>query len=272
MAGPVPTLVTFTTDYGLQDPYAAVLHGVVARLAPAVRTLDITHLIAPQDVAQGSAVLAEAVRWMPPAVHVAVVDPGVGTDRRAVAVAAGASWLVGPDNGLLPLAADVLGGVTGAWDIGEHPYRLEPVSPTFHGRDVFAPAAARLALGDDPATLGPAFDPETLVRLPVPRSDAHGDRFETEVVNVDHYGNVQLAGGAAALAPIGLQPGHPVAVASGVTTVTMHWGTTFGVVPAGGLLLLVDSGGRLAVAVNKGSAARRLGLSRGDRVVVTAAP
>src|SRR5436190_15870208 len=139
--------ISLTTDYGCSDGFVAACHGAIARIAPAVRVIDITHSVPPCDVAQGAAVLAQAVPHLPPAVHVAVVDPGVGTARRALAVEAGDSVLVGPDNGLLPRAADALGGVRRAVVLDNAGWFADPVSATFHGRDVFAPVAARLALG-----------------------------------------------------------------------------------------------------------------------------
>src|SRR5690348_17673187 len=163
------------------------------RIAPAVEILDITHGIPPQQVLQGALVLANTLPYMPEGVHLAVVDPGVGTQRRAVALRGGDGRLyVGPDNGLLVPAAERLGGIDGAWELENPAYRLEPVSRTFHGRDVFAPAAAHLANGVDPAELGPSLDPPSLVRLEVPEPVARDGFIRAHVVIVDRFGNVQL--------------------------------------------------------------------------------
>ncbi|MBO0870042.1 MAG: SAM-dependent chlorinase/fluorinase, partial [Micromonosporaceae bacterium] len=134
--------VSFTTDYGLRDGFVAAMHGVLARQAPWVRVIDITHQVNPGDVAGGAAVLAQTVRHLPAAVHVAVVDPGVGTARRAIAVQTPGGVLVGPDNGLLPGAARELGGVTAVVHLTNPAWHAPAVSPTFHGRDIFAPVAA----------------------------------------------------------------------------------------------------------------------------------
>jgi S-adenosylmethionine hydrolase len=160
--------ITFTSDYGLDDHFVGVCHGVMARVAPRARVLDVSHAVAAQDVRQGAVVLAQAVPYLPRAVHLAVVDPGVGTGRGMVAVEAGGQVLVGPDNGLLVWAAEALGGVERVHALENPAFRLAPVSRTFHGRDVFAPAAGHLAAGVDPAELGPGLDPGGLVRLERP--------------------------------------------------------------------------------------------------------
>src|SRR5687768_14002867 len=160
--------ISLTTDYGLSDGFVAACHGVLARLAPAARVIDVTHLVPPGDVQRGSAVLAQTLPHLPVAVHVAVVDPGVGTARRAVAVEAERGVLVGPDNGLLTNAADALGGVRRAVALTNRSWHAPSVSTTFHGRDIFAPVAARLAAGADLADAGEPVDPDALVRLPEP--------------------------------------------------------------------------------------------------------
>jgi S-adenosyl-L-methionine hydrolase (adenosine-forming) len=196
--------VSFTTDYGTADGFVAACKGVLGRLAPDVRVIDVTHQVPAQDVRRGAAVLAQTAPWLPPAVHLAVVDPGVGTQRRGIAVVTGHGILVGPDNGLLPPAADALGGSTAAYELADPAFHLPRVSTTFHGRDVFAPVAARLCLGLDPAALGPPVD--ELVRLPVPAVHIGPGRLGAEVLTVDVFGNVQLAAGAADLAAADLGP------------------------------------------------------------------
>lgn len=251
--------VSLTTDYGLSDGFVAALHGVIARLAPAVRVIDVTHQVAPGDVPRAAALLAQTVPYLPPAVHLAVVDPGVGTARRGVAVATGGGILVGPDNGLLAWAADALGGATAVAELTNPQWYEHPVSRTFHGRDIFAPAAARLAAGAVLAEAGPALAPQQLVRLPDPVVSTGDGWLEAEVLTVDRFGNVQLAASGPALAALA-GVGEAVS-AGGVPAVR---GVTFADAPAGGLVVLVDSSDRVAVAVNGGRAAVVLGVAPGD--------
>ncbi len=277
-ADPTYGWITLTTDYGLSDGFVAACHGVIARRAPAVRVLDVTHLVPPGDIRRGSVVLAQAVPHLPPAVHVAVVDPGVGTTRRGVALEAGPSVFVGPDNGLLPAAADALGGVRRcialdsialgsiALDsiaLGNPPWLPDPVSATFHGRDIFAPVAAAIATGMDIADAGPETTSDTLVRLPDPVVVTGEGLIEAEVIMVDRFGNVQLAAAGSAFArlvgPLRVNGAHAVK------------GETFGDATPGELVVYVDSAGKLAVAVNSGRAVAALALSEGDIVRITSA-
>jgi S-adenosyl-L-methionine hydrolase (adenosine-forming) len=260
--------ITFLSDYGLEDGFVGVCHGVIARIAPEVRVIDLSHAIRPQDVRHGAAVLAQSVPFVPTAVHLAVVDPGVGGRRRLVAVEAGGHTLVGPDNGLLGWAAEALGGIDRAHAIDSPAHRLEPVSRTFHGRDVLAPAAAHLAAGTDPAALGPAADPAGLVRLDPPVSRVDGDRVHGTVLLVDHFGNVTLTVGREELERLGVALGDPVEVRIGGRAHRLPFAETFSSVPAGRLVLHEDSSRRLAVAVNQGRAAERLQARSGDPVVV----
>ena len=261
--------ISLCTDYGYTDGFVAACHGVIARIAPHAQVLDVTHAVAPGDVRRGSVLLADTLPWLPAAVHVAVVDPGVGTARRGIALVSGGTVLIGPDNGLLIPAAEVLGGVRAAYELIEPAYRLETVSATFHGRDIFAPAAAHLAVGVPPDALGPAVDAASLVTLPVPMCQVDGDQIRVEVLTVDHFGNVALAAGAAELAAAGLRTGAAAILRwpAGVEPVLI--GTTFADVAPGELVLLVDSAGRLAVALRGGSAARRTGLHSGTVVEIT---
>ena len=248
--------VSFTTDYGTLDGFVAAVKGVIAGIAPDVTVIDVTHQVPAQDVRRGAAVLAQTAPWLPPAVHLAVVDPGVGTQRRGIAVVTARGLLVGPDNGLLLPAADALGGMTAAYELVDPAYRLAEVSTTFHGRDVFAPVAAHLCLGLDPARLGPAVaDP---VRLPAPTVHIGPDGVRAEVLSVDGFGNVQLA--ATGLGDLT----GTVRVQDGLATV----GRTFADVPDGELVVLADSAGYVAIAVNRGSAAARLGVEPGDVVEI----
>lgn len=264
--------ISWCTDYGYADGFVAACHGVIARIAPHARVLDVTHAIGPGDVRHGSVVLADTLPWLPAAVHVAVVDPGVGTARRGVALVSGDAVLVGPDNGLLVPAAQVLGGVQAAYELIEPAYRLPAVSATFHGRDIFAPAAAHLAVGVPPEALGPAVDPASLVALPAPLCQVDGDRIRVEVLTVDHFGNLALAAGAAELDAVGLRPGAAATLRWPADAKPILVGRTFADVAEGDLVLLVDSAGHLAVACRNGSAAHHTGLHPGAVVELIATP
>jgi S-adenosylmethionine hydrolase len=255
-------VIGFLTDYGLADAYVAVCHGVLDEIAPAARVIDVSHLVPPQDVARGARVLAQAAPYLAPAVLVAVVDPGVGGARRPVAVEAGGCLLVGPDNGLLLEAASALGGVNRAVVLDRPEFFRPSVSATFHGRDVFSPVAAYLFNGVALTELGSMIEPASLTSLAEPLL-RHGEGWlETEVVSVDRFGNVQLGARRADLEALGLADGDLVRIAAARTT-TATVGTTFGTVPPGEPVLLVDSDGHLAVAVNQGRAADVLGTRSG---------
>lgn len=272
--------LTFLTDYGLDDGFVAACHGVAFQIAPDTRIIDITHLVPPGDIRRGAAVLAQTIRYLPPAVHVAVVDPGVGTARRAIAVAAGGSLFVGPDNGLLSWAVAEAGGATEAVSLTNRALWLETVTATFHGRDIFMPAAAHLATGTPLAQAGEGLDVASLVALPRPESrvrvaGGHGGRqppawdIDAEVVTVDRFGSAQLSVTGAEAARAGLVPGVPVTLAWDGHERTVAFGSAFGEVAAGELIGYQDSAGYVAIAVNGGSAAQRLGLRPGTRVTLT---
>jgi len=247
--------VSFTTDYGLSDGFVASCHGVIARLAPTVRVIDVTHTIAPGDVTRAAAVLAQTVPHLPPAVHLAVVDPGVGTQRRAVVINTPHGVLVGPDNGLLMWAASALGGVTSAFELSTP----EGASRTFHGRDVFSPAAAFLASGVP--VEGPTVDPATLIQLPEPVVEFGDGWLEAEVLTIDRFGNVQLAAPASFLNQLPDQM-----TVGGCRAIR---GETFADAPSGGLVVFGDSADRLAIAVNGGRAAVMLAVTPGDILRIT---
>lgn len=263
------TDVTFLSDYGRDDDFVGVCHGVIARIAPAARVIDVTHGIARHDVRSAALVLRRALPYMPAGVHLAIVDPEVGTQRRAVALRCAREdrLLVGPDNGLLMPAAERFGGVVEAVDVGRSPLRLEPVSASFHGRDVFAPVAAGLAAGTALAAAGEPLDPDELVTLELPRARPTDDGLLAHVLQADRYGNVVLDAEHAQLAGSGLRLGH----AATVNGRPALYATTFADVPAGGLLLYEDGYRTLALAVNRGSALAELGLALGSEVLVAAA-
>lgn len=253
--------ISFLTDYGLDDVYVGVCHGVIARTAPHARIIDVCHTVPSGSVAAGARLLAKAAPHMPPGIMLAVVDPGVGTSRRAVAVLAGESVLVGPDNGLLVPAAEILGGVRGVFELAGQ----EPASATFHGRDIFAPAAAQLALGLDPALLGPVVPADSLVRLPPPKVKVTKEAITGEVALVDSFGNLQttVVGDASAM-PVGARVMLFFGGRRRIATV----GRTFADVSKGKLMLYVDSAGYLAVAVNGGSAAAKVGVGSGTEITI----
>jgi hypothetical protein len=255
------------TDYGRRDGFVASCRGVIARIAPAARVEDITHDVPAQDIRHGAAVLAQTVRYLPRSIVVGVVDPGVGTPRRAIAIVAGEIVLVGPDNGLLLWAGDAVGGASAAFEIADPSYVVNVSSRTFAGRDVFAPAAAHLAIGVAPAALGPALPVEELIRLPVPRVESHQGVLDVEVLSVDRFGNVQLSATLTDLTVAGLGSGVVqvgVPDQSYVATV----GAAFADVPLGDVVLLVDSAGHVALAVNGGDAATMMDLRPGDGVIL----
>jgi S-adenosylmethionine hydrolase len=264
--------VSFTTDYGETDGFTAVCRGVIARIAPHARVIDVTHLVAAQDVRRGAAVLAQTIPWLPPAVHLAVVDPGVGTDRRGICLVTGSSVLIGPDNGLLVAAAEALGGASAAYHLTDETYWLAPVSATFHGRDVFAPVAAHLCAGVEPAALGPQVPLESLVRLPAPAVTVEVGRLSAEVLTVDVFGNLQLAATTADLAASGLGAGDRTYVHIGPTVHPALVARTFGDVGPGELVVYPDAAGYIAVAVNGGSAAAALDVQDTDPVLLLARP
>jgi S-adenosyl-L-methionine hydrolase (adenosine-forming) len=256
---PMTAVITFLSDYGGDDEFVGVCHGVMARIAPDARVLDVTHGIDRHDVRSGALVLSRALPYFPPGVHLAVVDPEVGGERRAVAVrtAEDQRILVGPDNGLLALAIDRFGGAVEAVDVARSPHRLEPTSATFHGRDLFAPVAAQLAAGAALAEAGDPIDADELTPLHMPSSRRDDDGgLVAHALAFDRFGNVMLDVEHAELAGSGLKLGHRVTINDELA----HYATTFADVPPGELLLYEDAYRTLALAVNRGSAALHLGL------------
>jgi S-adenosyl-L-methionine hydrolase (adenosine-forming) len=263
-----PPFISFLSDYGLADDFVGVCHGVIATICPPARVVDLTHGIPRHDVRAGALVLAGALGFLPVGVHLAVVDPDVGAKRRAVAIRlADDRLLVGPDNGLLTLAAERGGGIIEAVDIARSPFRLEPVSATFHGRDIFAPVSAHLAAGAPLPTAGDPIDPAALIRLEF-QSPRHEDgAVVAHVRYVDRFGNLQLDAGHDDLADSGLRLGRPteLELEAGVRH-RVHYARTFADADAGELLLYEDAQRRLAVAVSHGDAGARLGLGVGDEL------
>ena len=261
-------VITFLTDFGPSAP--AVCRAVMFRFCPDANIIDISHQVPRYSIREGAGTLVFALPYMPIGIHVAVVDPGVGTARLAVGLrTARGDILIGPDNGLLTAAGDALGGIVEARSLENRELMLDTISSSFHGRDIFAPMAGHLASGESFESVGPPIPVEGLVRLPAVRPTIGDGVLESVIVHVLIFGNVTIAGVPADLeAAIGpLTPGRPVILefpahdgAAAVEERTV-WARTFGDVPTGASLLYSDSEGHLALADNQGDTARRLGLS-----------
>jgi S-adenosylmethionine hydrolase len=265
-------VISFLSDFGLQDDFVGTCHGVIARIAPETRIIDVTHGIEPQAVLQGALVLASTLPFVPEGVHLAVVDPGVGGKRRCVVVRDVAGRVfVGPDNGLLVPAAD-RAGIEAAWELTNPAYMLDRVSSTFHGRDVFAPAAAHLANGVAPEALGEAVEPGSLVRLQVPEPQVSGARVRATVLYVDRYGNVQLNLTRHHVEPAGIVPGRQVELDLGVDSYYATAARTFADARPGDIILYEDSYENLALAINGGNAAQMFSIRPGQQLTIELVP
>lgn len=229
--------------------------------------IDITHGIPPQHVLQGALVLANTLPYMPSGVHVAVVDPGVGGERKPLALRGGDGRLyVGPDNGLLLVAADSLGGIEDAVEIANEDYMLTPVSRTFHGRDIFSPAGAHLAAGVELRELGPALDPAALARLELPVAQIGAARIRASALYIDRFGNIQLNLTSKDLEKVRIVPGTKVEVEVRFERYFAVAARTFAEVRAGDIVLYEDSYRNIALAINQGNAARMFSLRVGQEV------
>ena len=259
--------ITFLSDYGTDDEFAGVCRAVISQIAPHAPLIDLTHGIARQDVRQGAVALANAIPFCPPGVHLAVVDPGVGSGRRAVAVAADENrFLVGPDNGLLSRALDRLGGATAAVDLASSPFRLEPLSATFHGRDLFAPVAAHLSLGARLEEAGEPMDPAMLATLELPTPTIDENEVLAHAIHQDAFGNAILDLDASMLSAGPLRPGERLEIRAPDGRFEALWARTFSDVEPGDLLLYEDSSGALALAVSGGNAAGLLDLKMDSEI------
>jgi S-adenosylmethionine hydrolase len=260
--------IVLCTDYGLADAFVGTCHAVIERIAPGTRVIDLTHAVPRQDVGQGAMTIARAVPYLPSeAIVCGVVDPGVGSSRRAISVRTATGLdLVGPDNGLLSLAWAEAGGIDAAVEITSPLVVLEPVSRTFHGRDVFAPAAAWLSRGMPLEELGATVDAGSLVELEVPHAMVAPGAVGARVMAVDGFGNVQLNATRSDLEAAGLAGYDRLSVADRDAPLV----AVFADLPQRELGLLEDSQGMLALVVNRGSAAERVGVKVGDPVVIEA--
>jgi S-adenosylmethionine hydrolase len=234
--------------------------------------IDITHGIPPQHVLQGALVLANTLPYMPAGVHVAVVDPGVGGERKPLALRGGDGRLyVGPDNGLLLVAADRLGGIAEAVEIANQDYLLTPVSRTFHGRDVFSPAGAHLAAGVELRELGPALDAAELARLVLPVAQIGTARIRATALYIDRFGNIQLNLTSEDLEKVRIVPGTKVEVEVRFERYFAVAARTFAEVRTGDIVLYEDSYRNIALAINQGNAARMFSLRVGQEVLLSLA-
>jgi S-adenosylmethionine hydrolase len=270
-------LISLLTDFGARDPSAAILHGVILSIAPDARIVDISHEVRKFAIRDGALLLWCALPYLPVGIHVAVVDPGVGTERRPIAVqVARGDVLIGPDNGLLMAGAERLGGIVEVRILESPSHRLPVVSTSFHGRDIFAPAAAHLAKGTPIGDLGPSVDPTGLVPSPIADAVIEPAGLRSSIVYVDTFGNIKLAGLRgdleAAIGPV--QSGDRLELAfeahgdKRAEVHELHWRATFGDADPGEVLLYEDSYGRICLAENQGDAAARLGLVEDREVAI----
>ncbi|MCU1601456.1 MAG: hypothetical protein JWO22_2165 [Frankiales bacterium] len=262
--------LTFLSDLGYEDPFLGLCKGVIARVAPEVRVLDVLHSVGPQDVEMGAAMLASAVPFLPaPAVHLVLVDPFRTVPARAIAVqTADGSIFVSPDNGVASQAWDVAGGAVQAHVLDDDSLWNANAARTFRARDVFSPVAARLADGLDLAQVGSSVPIEELERLELRQARLHDDHVHGEIVQVDHFGNLTLNMQRHHVEAAGIALGDDVEIRCGGKTLQVRYALTYGEVPRGRVALCEDSFRTMCVAVNQGSAAAQLRSTRGEPIVI----
>lgn len=262
--------ISFLSDFGYSDEFVGVVHGVIARIAPTTRVIDVTHGIDHGDVHGGAMALTRAVQYMPDGVFLAVVDPGVGTDRRAIAARTPVGYFVGPDNGLLSPAVAMVGGADLIVSLEETLYQLPTEGGTFAGRDVFGPAAAVLASGQaEIENLGPVLDPGSISPLLVPLAEPAGNgAVRGSVLWVDTFGNIQFNIAPDDLDALGISLGDDVMVSFNMEETRVPWGSTYGDVDEGQAVIHVDSHGQIALAVRGGRADEAFVFGVGDTVVL----
>ena len=263
--------ITFLSDFGLKDDFVGTCHGVMKRIAPDAQIIDITHGIPAQSVLEGALVLANTIGFMPVGVHLAIVDPGVGGPRRPLALRdAEGRMYIGPDNGLL-LPAASRAGIEAAYELANPAYALESISRTFHGRDLFAPAAAHLATGVPLAELGPPVDPEGLVRLDLPEPVVIDGTITATLLYVDSFGNMALNLDRDDVEKLGIVSGARVELEIAGERYYAVMARTFADARAGDVILYEDSYKNMSLAITRGSAARMLHASPGQTIRITLA-
>jgi S-adenosyl-L-methionine hydrolase (adenosine-forming) len=264
-------VISFLSDFGTSDTSVGQCKGVIAGISPRAVVVDISHHVPHFDIMTGSWMLRSAVRHFPQCVHLAVVDPGVGTTRRPIAIeATRGDVLIGPDNGLLIAAAEALGGISCVVELVEPAFRRQPVSNTFHARDIFCPAAAHVSHGVGMHLLGPNLDGDSLVRLPEPETRVADGVLTTPVMAVNEFGSLALAASGDMLIELHDAPHVRVTIAG--ATLDYRVVRTFGEAEPGETVVFVDSYGRLCLAINQGDLAARLGIARHDRPAVSITP
>jgi len=273
MGEATPAWVTFLSDYGLDDSYVGVCTGVIARLAPHTRVVDVCHAVPAQQVGQGAAILAGAVAYLPIGIHLGLVDPPAAVSARAVAIrTADGSTFVAPDNGLTSLAWGVLGGVTEVRALDDPSLHLPDAHRMFRGRDVLSPVAARLSAGLPLAAVGSAVDPASLVVVTPRKPKVDDDHVRGQVRGVDHFGNLSLNMERADLEAAGILLGDTVEVRMDGRTLLVPFRSTYGEVGVGRLAVCEDASRRIMLGVNLGRASDTLRARRGDAVVISQAP
>ena len=261
--------ISFLSDLGRDDEFVGVVHGVIARIAPEVRVIDIGHEFAQGDIRAGALALMRSIQYVPRGVALAVIDPTVGTDRKAVAIQTEWGVLIGPDNGLLAPATAMVGGADAVVSIENPELRLPAPGATFHGRDLFGPAAAVIASSQVRfEDLGPALDPDSLVPMMLPLVEHREDAVVGEVLWVDHFGNAQTNISPEDLQLVGVSPGTDIVLKIAAAEFSIEWATAYGDVESGEALLHIDSYGQIAVAVRDGSAVDSLPLAEGTAVTI----
>lgn len=270
---PLPTrkraIIGFLSDFGLADGFVGTCKGVIKSINEDAEIIDISHDIPDYDARKGAFILASAVLFVKAQVFIAVVDPGVGVSRRGIAIQTEkGSLLVGPDNGILLPAASRLGGIKRVFELTNKKFMLQPVSQTFHGRDVFAPIAAHIALGTDIGEMGPEISPQTLAKPPWKEAELAGGVLRTQVIDVDKFGTVHLNASAGDLSKLHIGLNSQIKLTWDKRQTILPLLETFGQVKRGEAMLLVDSSSFLSIAVNQGSAAQKLSLKLGDTVII----
>ena len=261
--------ITFLSDFGLKDDFVGTCHGVIKRIAPGAQIIDITHGIPPTAILQGALVLANTIDFMPIGVHLAIVDPGVGGPRRPLALRDAEGRLyVGPDNGLL-LPATSRHGIDQAHELANPEYALESISRTFHGRDLFAPAAAHLATGVPLEELGPPVDPEGLIRLDVPEPVVRDGAIHATLLYVDSFGNIALNLDRDDVEALGISSGTRIELELSGERYYALMARTFADARPGDVILYEDSYKKMSLAISRGSAARMLHASPGQVIQIT---